>query len=136
MFVVPRDVNRIEFSVAFVAWSDSKESRRAVQDALPLLSIYEKVIVGAIASAENLPDVQASLDDVVAYLKEHGLVATTRTAAKADDDAVELDHLAQSCAAGMIVAGAYGHSRLREWVLGGVTRSLLLHPQRCALLSH
>ena len=136
MFVVPRNVSRIDFSVAFVAWTDSKESRRAVQDALPLLSLYEKVIVGAIASAENLPDVQDSLDDVVAYLKEHGLVATTTTAAKAEDDAVELNHLAQSSAAGVIVAGAYGHSRLREWVLGGVTRSLLLHPQRCALLSH
>ena len=37
---------------------------------------------------------------------------------------------------GMIVGGAYGHSRLREWVLGGVTRDLLLRPARAALISH
>jgi nucleotide-binding universal stress UspA family protein len=36
----------------------------------------------------------------------------------------------------VLVAGAYGHSRMREWMLGGVTRDLLLSPQRCALVTH
>ena len=47
-----------------------------------------------------------------------------------------LNAIAQELAADLIVAGAYGHSRLREWVLGGVTRDLLLRANRCSLVSH
>jgi len=47
-----------------------------------------------------------------------------------------LSGLAEELKAGMVVGGAYGHSRLREWVLGGVTRDLLLQPTRCSLVSH
>jgi len=52
------------------------------------------------------------------------------------DDASAIEAVAQEQSADVIVAGAYGHSRLREWVMGGVTADLLLAANRCALLSH
>ncbi len=62
--------------------------------------------------------------------------AETLAAASAGDDAAQLNALAQERDAGVVVAGAYGHSRLHEWALGGVTRDLLLRTERCSLLSH
>ena len=52
------------------------------------------------------------------------------------DDATRLDAIANDQAADVIVAGAYGHSRLREWALGGVTKDLLLEANRCSFVSH
>jgi nucleotide-binding universal stress UspA family protein len=47
----------------------------------------------------------------------------------------QLDRIAADTAAGIVVAGAYGHSRFREWVLGGMTRHLVADSTRCSLLS-
>ena len=52
------------------------------------------------------------------------------------DDAFDLNTVASGGEADIIVAGAYGHGRLREWALGGVTHDLLSRAERCALLSH
>ncbi|HEX2942363.1 MAG TPA: universal stress protein, partial [Rhodopila sp.] len=52
------------------------------------------------------------------------------------DDVSQLDEFLTDHGADLIVAGAYGHSRVREWVLGGMTRNLLLRGKRCALVSH
>ncbi len=57
-------------------------------------------------------------------------------AASTGHDSDHLSDLATEHRAGLLVAGAYGHSRLREWAFGGVTHDLLLHGDRCALLSH
>lgn len=61
-----------------------------------------------------------------------GFVAADSTG----DDAAGLNGIALEHAVTFLVAGAYGHNRLREWALGGVTRDLLTRPARCALLSH
>jgi len=47
-----------------------------------------------------------------------------------------LGNIARELDAGLVVGGAYGHTRLREWVLGGMTRDFLLQPPRCSLVSH
>ena len=52
------------------------------------------------------------------------------------DDAAELQTIAEEQEADIVVAGAYGHSRVREWALGGVTRTLLRHAKRSSLVSH
>lgn len=52
------------------------------------------------------------------------------------DDAEQLRFVAEERNADVIVAGAYGHGRLREWILGGVTKNLLLRAERCSLMSH
>jgi nucleotide-binding universal stress UspA family protein len=53
-----------------------------------------------------------------------------------ENDAAQLDAIANDQAADVIIAGAYGHSRLREWALGGVTKELLLRAGRCSFVSH
>ncbi len=52
------------------------------------------------------------------------------------DDAAHLGAIATEAKADLVVAGIYGHNRMREWVFGGVTRNLLLRQDRCALVSH
>jgi nucleotide-binding universal stress UspA family protein len=52
------------------------------------------------------------------------------------EDSARLGELAREQKADLIVAGAYGHNRLREWMLGGVTRDLLMCADRCSLVSH
>ena len=79
---------------------------------------------------------QAAVEDVAAWLKRHGVaavpVATRAIGMEIDNFTAELAE--RKC--GLLVAGAYGHSRLREWGFGGVTMDLLVSPDRCALLSH
>jgi nucleotide-binding universal stress UspA family protein len=76
------------------------------------------------------------LNDVIAWLAAHGIAAEARAEPGRDEDAVTLSLLVDDLKAGMLVGGAYGHSRLREWVLGGVTRDLLLQPLHCSFISH
>ena len=82
--------------------------------------------------------VRTRLDDVVDWLRKHDDIAESRaiSTGQTDDDAGRLDRFAQEEGADLIVGGAYGHSRLREWVMGGVTRDLLLRADRCSLVSH
>ena len=76
-------------------------------------------------------------NDVVTWLSHHGIVASALVPEESSawDTAVALDRIASSVGAGVVVAGAYGHSRLREWVLGGVTQHLATDSTRCVLLS-
>jgi nucleotide-binding universal stress UspA family protein len=81
-------------------------------------------------------DVRTHLQDVVGWLKRHGIEANAVAAPSTGDDATGLKAIAQEQRVDLIVAGAYGHSRVREWVLGGVTRDLLLRGGPPALVSH
>ena len=70
----------------------------------------------------------------------HTQNGNTIRAPKLADEAVvltaaQLDAIVRKAGAGLVVAGAYGHSRFREWVLSGVTRHLVTHSRRCAFLS-
>ena len=89
-----------------------------------------------IAADVEMADARDHLEDVVMWLKRHGVGANSLTVPATGDDAAQLDAIARDKDAGLLVAGAYGHNRLREWVLGGVTRDLLLRPRRCSLVSH
>jgi nucleotide-binding universal stress UspA family protein len=74
--------------------------------------------------------------DVAAWLARHGVSALSQTVLAKGDNAEQMAAFAADAAADVLVAGAYGHSRLREWVLGGVTRDLLMQPERCVFVSH
>jgi len=106
-----------------VAWKDTREARRAVADAVPLMAAAHEVTIVAI---DRDPDdwVRDGVKDVASFLAGHGIKARTEIL-KSDDDASRLIDFLASVNAELIVSGAYGHSRLREWVFGGVTRSLL-----------
>jgi nucleotide-binding universal stress UspA family protein len=134
--IVPAGTERLALEHVVVGWKDTGETRRAVRDALPLLKAAGRVTVVEIAVEEDLADAGARLRDVVGWLKRHGIEATPLATPSTGDDAVGLEAIIRGQAADLIVAGAYGHSRLREWVLGGVTRNLLLRAGRCSLVSH
>ncbi|CAN5580731.1 universal stress protein [soil metagenome] len=136
VLVVPATADKPRLEAVMVAWKDTREARRAVADALPLLKRAAHVCVVEIADAADLREAHVRLDDVVAWLGRHGVVAQPLAAATNPRDFDQLGAIASEQGADLIVAGGYGHSRLREWVMGGVTRSLLEGAQRCSLLSH
>ncbi len=74
--------------------------------------------------------------DVVDWLGRHGIAAEAIASAFSGSDHRRLHEIAHEYEAGLIVAGAYGHSRMREWIIGGVTRALLNDTECCSLLSH
>ena len=126
----------LSFDRVLVGWKDTRETRRAISDALPFLKHAAQVTIVEIADEQELEAARGRLGDVVLWLGRHGVVAEPIATPSTHDDAHRLHALALEHKAGLIVAGAYGHSRVREWVLGGVTRDLLLRAGRCALVSH
>ena len=133
---VPAGADTPTLDHAMIAWKDTRETRRAVLDALPLLQRFTRVSVVEAAAKDDMAGARQHVADVVAWLGRHGIAADSKAVHRTGDDAAQLDGLAQERGADLVVAGAYGHSRVREWALGGVTRSLLLHSHRCSLLSH
>jgi nucleotide-binding universal stress UspA family protein len=140
MIVIPTEYPEpLHFGTVVLAWNASKESARAVSDALPILQKAKKVLTVSVEQKDfhYSPDVPEV--DVIAYLQrhqvnavlmkptsEHGRVGIGQT----------LITTAKENGAGLIVMGAYGHSRLAEWVLGGVTRTLLRESTIPVLMSH
>jgi nucleotide-binding universal stress UspA family protein len=120
---------------AIVAWNGSREAARAVQDALPLLSAAASVTV-FLVNPEEAADI-ADAHNLVIHLARHGLNAK-KLVVREDILAVSDTVLAQVAAldADLLVMGAYGHSRLREMILGGVTRDVLRNMNVPVLMSH
>jgi nucleotide-binding universal stress UspA family protein len=136
VLIVPHDVSALPLEHVLVGWRDTRETRRAVRDALPLLARARQVTLVEIAAAAELEAATKRLADVQGWLQLHGIKAGILAAAATGDDAIRLNAIAREHKADLLVAGAYGHSRLREWVLGGVTHDLLLRAERCVLVSH
>jgi nucleotide-binding universal stress UspA family protein len=136
VMIVPPGVGTLDLAGIVVGWKDTREARRAIQDALPLLQMAEHVTVVEIATPDEIKAAGESLRDVAGWLQRHGIAAKHRAIASAGDDAAQLHAAAADDGAGLLVAGAYGHSRIREWVFGGVSRDLLQDSQLCSLLSH
>ena len=135
VLVVPHVEESIQFERVVVAWKDAREARRAIRDAMPLLKAAKGITVVEIASDVDEPAALSRVKDVTVWLESHGVKAVPLVSPSKGDDASSLDAILESQAADLVVAGAYGHSRLREWAFGGVTDSLL-RTGRCALLSH
>jgi nucleotide-binding universal stress UspA family protein len=75
------------------------------------------------------------VSDVAGWLRGHGITAHTVVPEKAGDAIGQIEKIASHIGAGAVIAGAYGHSRFREWVLSGMTRHLATESRRCAFLS-
>jgi len=133
VIVVPPHITHLAARHIVIAWKDTREARRAVWDALPLLRRAETVTVLAIGA--EAPDQGAQ--DVGNYLALHGI--TSRTVLRTDSikhTSDELIDFALETGSDLIVAGAYGHSRMQEWFFGGVTHDLLEGAPVCCLMSH
>jgi nucleotide-binding universal stress UspA family protein len=128
--------DRVDLGSVVVAWKDTRETRRAVEDALSLLRLADSVTVVEVAAADELGAAGSRTEDVADWLARHGIAAATHVIPSTGDDASQLSRAATELGAGVVVGGAYGHTRIREWILGGVTRDVLLRPTHCSFVSH
>jgi nucleotide-binding universal stress UspA family protein len=136
LLVVPDARDWLDLRSVLIAWKDTPECRRAVADALPILREAKDVIVAEIVEDEaDRLTALSGVEDLVAWLLRHGVIASHRVPAECGNAAAQLDRIASEVGAGLVIAGAYGHSRFREWVFGGVTKRLLTPSSRCSLLS-
>ena len=131
--------NDVSFSGerVIVAWKDSRESRRALADSLPFLMRAQSVVVLGVSSDANTVVDQGGMRDVVRRLSRHGVEAALEVVPRGKGtvaDAIESTAIRHS--ADLIVTGAYGHSRLREWALGGVTEDFIAASSKFVLFSH
>lgn len=137
VLVAPPKAGKFHGRAVVVAWKDTREARRALADAMPFLIAADQVVVVECCDNDRVADAKVNTADVVQHLRRHGVEASGKAiATKADRVAAELQTLAQEIGADLIVAGAYGHTRLGEWAFGGVTYDLLHFPERFVLLSH
>ncbi len=133
---VPASVQKPNLDNVVLAWKDTREARRAAFDALPLLKLAKHLVVIELAAESELSDARNRIDDVGIWLKRHGVTAECKALRSIGDEASQLSAIAHKRGAGVVVAGAYGHSRFSEFVFGGVTRALLRSTECCSLLSH
>jgi nucleotide-binding universal stress UspA family protein len=119
-----------------IAWNASREATRAVTDAIPLLKLADNVSVMAIDPKQDEHG-GVSGADIALYLARHGVQVEVKTDYSADIDVGnEMLSRAADLSADLIVMGCYGHSRLKEWVLGGATRTILESMTTPVLMSH
>jgi nucleotide-binding universal stress UspA family protein len=145
MFQVGRPVLVVPYAGHFeeggrnvvVAWDGSRESAVAMREALPLLSKAARVtLVSFRRSNEPQDEARLLVSKMIQWLQRHGIQAT------AEQDVIEIDisdallSRTSDLGADLIVMGGYGHSRLRELMLGGVTRQILAHMTVPVLMAH
>jgi len=121
-----------------IGWNATREAARAVNDAMPLLAAAETVTVLTIDPREG-PDGHGELPgaDISLHLARHGVKAEIERTVSADLPVGDvLLSRAADLGADLLVMGAYGHSRARELLLGGATRSLLRSMTVPVLMSH
>ena len=137
VLVVPPQVEWLKLNTVVVAWKDTREARRAINDALPLLHKARHVIVVEfLETGDRQAQAKSSVDDVAHWLVRRGISASSIATKALIGVTDRLFMLAHDEGASVIVAGAYGHTRFNEWVFGGVTRELLTQQRCCVLLSY
>jgi nucleotide-binding universal stress UspA family protein len=137
VLLAPRSEAALQARRIVVGWSDTREASRAISDAMPLLIAAERVIVVAVGEGDASDSQQAGLDEVCRRLRHRGCNVTGERHAKgAKSVAADLAASAEGHGADLIVIGGYAHSRIQEWVLGGVTRDLIADCPTYVLFSH
>jgi nucleotide-binding universal stress UspA family protein len=119
-----------------VAWDSSRAASRALADAMPLLQKAKKVCFLTVRGEKDIPG-EPSWKDVERHLQMHGVLPEmdeVSIGTQAIGDAIR-GYVAQR-RADMLVMGAFGHSRLREFVLGGASRSIFTKPPLPVFMSH
>jgi nucleotide-binding universal stress UspA family protein len=118
-----------------LCWDGSRTAARAIGDAMPLLERAKEVDVVIVAEERKEEDMTGS--HMAEHLARHGITATVKRLVKGDIsiDSVVLSYAADT-GADLIVMGGYGHSRFREFILGGMTRGILESMTVPVLMSH
>jgi nucleotide-binding universal stress UspA family protein len=137
VLVVPEELDSLAARRVVVAWKDTRESRRAVHDALPFLRDAKEVMIVEVGEHGTEMQSQKHIDDVADHLLRHKVVVGAKAYLHTERSAAgELLRFAKDEKADLIVAGGYGHARLNEWIFGGATRDLLADSPMCCLFSH
>ena len=133
--VVPRDGGPFAIGKRIaIGWNNSREASRAIRDSLPLLTAADEVLVLAVQTQGDTAPITQPIED---YLANHGIKYQLQLATAQDHNVTEtimaqiLQHKVD-----VLVMGAWGHSRFRELILGGVTRKVLETAPIPVLLSH
>jgi nucleotide-binding universal stress UspA family protein len=137
LLVPNRKRTKVVFDRILVAWNGTRESARALAEALPYLRKTQQATV-VVVDDEPPAEAQAMLGkDAVNHLNHHGIkVALHRARLRDHDVGATLIAEARRLKADLIVMGGYGHSRLREWLLGGATYELLHKAPVPLLIAH
>lgn len=134
---VPERVTKLSAERIVVGWKDTREARLAVQQALPLLTRASRVTIVELCTSDQQDAARSRIRDVAKYLENHGAVCQCDVRVhSAESDARCLIRLAREENADLIVTGGYGHSRLGEWMFGGMTSGLLREAPICLMMSH
>lgn len=138
VLVVPGSCNRLDVNApVLIAWNGSSESCAALRAAIPLLEKSGKVYIVEVDEPARRKRSDVSSSEAAIYLSRHGIEAELVTIPRGEgqiSDTLFAAASARKC--GLVVMGAYGHSRLAELLLGGVTRRSLSNPQIPILLAH
>jgi nucleotide-binding universal stress UspA family protein len=133
VLVVPPEQGEMNADNVLVAWKNTAEARRAIADALPFLSEAKSVTLLHVGE-EGIRN--SGVEDAAKFLGRHGVRAVVEAVEPGSlTAAAEIVNAAGRTGAGLIVLGAYGHSRMREWAFGGVTRDLLRRSEIPCLFS-
>ncbi len=119
-----------------IAWKETREAARAVAEALPFLQRARQVIVALFEEDASEQFHMQSGADIGRYLSRHGVSAEIRNIGGWTYTGEAILNEAKQTASDMIVMGAYGHSRFREWLLGGATREVLANATVPVLIAH
>jgi nucleotide-binding universal stress UspA family protein len=124
------------FGTVVVAWDHTRAAARAMADAMPILRLAKSVRVVTITHEKIIPREPPPLE-VVSHLAAHGIcVAYDAVDADGRDAATAIAAYIKKRSGDLLVMGGYGHSRLREFILGGATKDLLTHPPVPLFMSH
>lgn len=137
VLVVPAGVSSLRADHVVIGWKETREARRVVQDALPFLRKAMRVNIVEYCASDKKETTWQHVDDVARFLSRHEIAADAEVFIRSDDsDSTQLLQYAKDRGADLLVTGAYGHSRLGEWIFGGMTRDLLTSSPLCCLMSH
>jgi nucleotide-binding universal stress UspA family protein len=139
VLIYPEDAN-IEpaqnFGTVIIAWDGSAKAARTLADSLPLLHSAAKIVI--FVAANEKPSAKTGIaTDLVRHLGKHGLAVTLdEQEAKGRNIGEMLGDCVKAHSADLLVMGAFGHHRLREFILGGATDFVLSAPPCPVLMSH
>jgi nucleotide-binding universal stress UspA family protein len=121
---VSHDATKARLDKVCIGWKDTREARHAVADALPLLKRAKEIRAVTIDEGDYAAE-KDSLDALIAWLRKHDIAASCEVITNPEGFVDVLESTALSWNADLLVIGGYGHSRMREWLFGGMTRRIL-----------
>lgn len=136
VLLLPAEGPSVKFEKIVIGWDGSRVAARALADALPICHQAASVALVTVVQDKDMSR-DTPVSDACRYLERHGIAAeVVEVPAEGRDAGVALLAYREQAQADLLVMGAFGHSRAREFVLGGATRSVLDHAGCPVLLSH